>query len=256
MQIVVLGSGCALASKSRGPAGYLVRSMDSVLLMDCGSGTLQRMARSGVSPVDLAGIFLSHAHLDHMGDLTSILFMLHLPEQARTEDLPLHVGPGMTAMLEGLRAVFGSWLTPSSGEVTVFEHQEGRFEVGELLCEVRPVQHHASSLGIRVRAADGCTVAYLGDTDLCDEAVELCRGVDLAIVECSLTDDDDRAGHLNPKRIAELARRAQPEGLLISHLYPETAELDIAGILASHGCDIPVAVAYDGMGVAIDPPQS
>jgi len=228
--------------------------MDSVLLMDCGSGTLQRMARSGVVPVDLAGIFISHAHLDHIGDLTAILFMLHLPEQERADDLLIHAGPGMGKILEGLQGVFGEWLTPSGCALHALEHQEGRFEVGELLCEVRPVQHHSSSIGIRVRGADGCTVAYLGDTDLCDEAVELCRGVDWAIMACSLTDDDDRPGHLNPKRIAELARRAKPEGLLISHLYPETAELDIPALLESHGCRIPAAVAFDGMGIAIDPP--
>ncbi len=78
--IMVLGSGgpAALAA----PAGGSGRASSSYLifidgqpkiLMDAGGGTYKNLAESGVDIKDLDIVLLTHLHLDHTGDLPSII---------------------------------------------------------------------------------------------------------------------------------------------------------------------------------------
>ncbi len=254
MQIAVLDSNYTLPNPNRGPAGYVVQVADTNILMDCGSGTVQRLAQAGYSPAALDAIFLSHVHIDHVGDLPSLLFALRVAGVER-RPLPLHAGPGMQGHVDAMRELYGRWVQPDGVRVEVHEHDAGVFEVGEVLCRVRSVEHHASSLGIRLQAPDGSTMAYLGDTDLCEGALALARNVDVLLVECSFGDEDERDGHMSPRKIAALADAANPEGIILTHLYPQTERIDLAAAIRAHGCDVPVMVAYDGLGIAIDPPD-
>lgn len=254
MRLIVLGSGTAIPVPDRGPSGYVVIAADSSLLLDCGSGTLQRLAHVGLDPRTISGLFISHAHLDHCADLAPLLFALNIPGYERPDPLVLHTGPGFSTYLQGIRDTFGSWVEPRGATLIHEEHDSGRFDVGEFLCSVLPVQHHATSIGIRIRSADGCTLAYLGDTDLCDNAITLCKDADIAVVECSFPDDMDAPGHLCPRKVAELLMEAQPAGAILTHLYPPAAMMDLKTAVQDHGCNVPLHIAYDGLGVAIDPP--
>ncbi len=254
MQIAVLGSGCALPNPNRGPSGYVVQVADTSILLDCGSGTVQRLAKAGYGPAELDAIVLTHAHIDHVGDLPSLLFALRVAD-AKRAPLPVHVGPGMSVRIEAMQTAYGDWVRPEGVVLEVHEHDGGVFEVGHVLCRVRSVKHHSSSIGVRLEAPDGTTMAYLGDTDLCEGAIILARGVDVLLVECSFGDDEERAGHMSPRKIAALADAAAPEGIVLTHLYPQTARLDLVAAIRAHGCDVPVMVGYDGLGIAIDPPE-
>ncbi len=78
--IMVLGSGGPAALEE--PAGGSGRASSSYLifidgkpkiLMDAGGGTFKNLAKSGVDIKDLDLILLTHLHLDHTGDLPSII---------------------------------------------------------------------------------------------------------------------------------------------------------------------------------------
>lgn len=75
LSVMVLGSGGPVAAATgRASAGYLI-FVDAKprILMDAGGGTFQRLAASGVNVKDLDIILLSHLHIDHTGDLSSII---------------------------------------------------------------------------------------------------------------------------------------------------------------------------------------
>lgn len=257
MQLIILGSGTAVPQPFRGPAGYLVRSRESRMLLDCGGGTLQRIARARVALPDIDAVFLTHPHLDHIGDLPALLFAQRVPGCQRHSDLQLHFDAGMRPWIDGLGATFGEWFAPRGGELVLHEHADGsRFDVGELSCWVRRMDHHPASLGIRISDPDGSSMAYLGDTDLCEAAIDLCRGVDVAIIECSWTDDVEGEGHLNPQKVATIANEAQPDTVVLTHMYPETLLQDVVTSIRLHGCSSSVVLAEDGMGIALDPPET
>jgi ribonuclease BN (tRNA processing enzyme) len=256
MQLIVLGSGTALPVPDRGPAGYLVSTPDTLLLLDCGSGTLGRLARMGIHPKMLSGIFLSHAHPDHIADLLPLLFSLRMPGCELDLDLPLYTSTAFTPYLNGLRATFGDWMTPKGASLIHHPIDEGRFQVGSLLCRVAPVLHHPTSIGVRIQDPDDATLAYLGDCDLCPGATSLAHDVDLALVECTLPDAHSIPGHMTPQKVATLAREAAPHALLLTHLSPPLDPADphpLAALLA-HGCLTPATLAEDGMGVRIGDP--
>ena len=90
MRLTVLGSGTAVPVPDRFPAGYLVESGGSKLMVDCGPGTLRRLAQSGVSPTELDAVLLTHYHTDHCADLAALLFALRSPQLAKTRPLRIY----------------------------------------------------------------------------------------------------------------------------------------------------------------------
>jgi ribonuclease BN (tRNA processing enzyme) len=81
--LVVLGTGCASPSALRGASGYALifpnhqrANEPYVLLLDCGEGVASMFSRYAPN-IDwascIAGIWISHAHLDHYGGLPTLL---------------------------------------------------------------------------------------------------------------------------------------------------------------------------------------
>ena len=75
LSVMVLGSGGPVATTAgRASAGYLIFTDGSPrILMDVGGGTFQRLAESGADIKDLDIVLLSHLHIDHTGDLSSMI---------------------------------------------------------------------------------------------------------------------------------------------------------------------------------------
>jgi ribonuclease BN (tRNA processing enzyme) len=90
------------------------------------------------------------------------------------------------------------------------------------------VAHNPESRAYRITGADGFTVAYSGDTDICDALVNLAGGADLFICEASLPDEQKVPGHLTPSLAGHIAARAAVGHLVLTHLYPECDTVDIA----------------------------
>ena len=122
MRATLLGSGTALPSTRRGSPGIVVSGEDFTILVDAGSGTLQRLAHANVSLIDLDVIAVTHFHPDHVGDLVSILFALQNPGFDATRRWPVLLGPtGFGEFYERLRAPFGSWIPEAGREISLLE---------------------------------------------------------------------------------------------------------------------------------------
>ncbi len=98
LSAIVLGSGGPVATSSgRASAGYLV-FVDGKprILLDAGGGTYQRIAASGADIRDLDLVLLTHLHVDHTGDLSSILktVYFHNTRAGTFRTAPIHIwGP-------------------------------------------------------------------------------------------------------------------------------------------------------------------
>ena len=70
MQLIVLGSGTTVPSALRNAAGYYLAVHNQEFLIDCGSGVLVQLERTGKSYRTLDAVFITHTHPDHIGDFT------------------------------------------------------------------------------------------------------------------------------------------------------------------------------------------
>jgi ribonuclease BN (tRNA processing enzyme) len=84
LAMTILGSGTAIPVPDRFKAGYLLANEATRLLVDCGPGTLRRLAQTGTSLRDIDAVFLTHYHTDPCADLAALLFALRKPALRRS----------------------------------------------------------------------------------------------------------------------------------------------------------------------------
>ena len=103
MELTVLGSGSAMPVPDRVQAGYLLDDGDRSLLVDCGSGVLQRLAATETGYEGVSTVLLTHHHLDHVSALLPLMKARWLAGEEHLEVL----GPtGTKSLLDGLLDVY------------------------------------------------------------------------------------------------------------------------------------------------------
>lgn len=243
MELIVLGSGTTFPDPDRGPAGLAVRAAGTTLLVDGGSGTIQRLCRAGIAPGALdAGVY-SHWHPDHMGDLVPLLFTFRVTRRERP--YPIIAADGFATILEGLQGVFGHWLNVAGEPVATRAlpiDGPGRIQLGAITVHSRPANHGAGALHLGFEH-DGHLVVFSGDTGPSDALVELATGCDLLVCECAGADDAPIEGHLTPSQVADIVDRARPQAVWLTHLYPEVDPAQAVATVGATG--VPVHHAND-----------
>lgn len=219
MELIILGSGTAIPSHRRGSPGLLVKATGECLLFDGGSGTLRQLAKAGVRFTELDRVFYTHLHPDHTADLVPLLFALRNPDYPRSKPLRLFGPKGFKTFYEKLSAAYGEWVSPRGYELFLEEVGEKAIEGEGLLVIPKPVKHIRGSVGYRVEA-EGRSLAFSGDSAFCEALIELGKGVDLLILECSFPDEYPNPLHLTPSEAGQIAALSGCRRLLLTHFYP------------------------------------
>jgi len=227
LELIILGSGTGVPSLRRGSPAALLKKANQSILLDGGSGTLLRMLRAGVTYKDVDAVLYTHIHPDHCADLVPLLFACKYHEDPRTKDLLIVGGRGFRDYFEGLRWVHDSWMEPETVRIHIREVAADEVSLGDLRITSLPLEHTPHSVGYRIAAPGGQTVVYSGDTDYCPNIVELARGADLLLLECSFPEGQKVAGHLTPSLAGRIAQEAGCRRLVLTHLYPPCDQADI-----------------------------
>ena len=249
MKFTIIGSGTLMAGGERGAAGFLLQTESASILIDGGSGTLDRLGRFGLDPFSLdAGVY-SHRHLDHCGDLGPLLFHFFVlgSHHERTRDYPIFAGEGFEEFMSGLMGLYGRWVVPEKFGVPVTELPlDGPGEAalpGGIRLTTRPANHDAGALHLRFDAPDGRSVVFSGDTGPSDALAELASGVDLLVCECALPEGDGYPKHLSPSQVAAIVDQARPRQVALTHFYPDVDEAYALGVVRATG--VPTVRGYD-----------
>jgi ribonuclease BN (tRNA processing enzyme) len=254
--VTILGSGTIVPSLARSTCSFLLEAAGQKLLFDIGPGTMRRLLEAGTTISDIDLLLLSHLHPDHSGELVSFLFATKYPETYRRRRPFTLVGArGLRKFFEGLIAVYGEWIVLPEDLFSLREldnRKQDALSAGQIVIRSRPMVHTESSIGYRVEVPGGISVAYSGDTDLCDGLVKLARNADLFICECSLPDGMKVAGHLTPSEAGEVAARAGAKRLVLTHFYPECDGVDIE-TQCRKTWQGPLTLAEDLMKIRISP---
>jgi ribonuclease BN (tRNA processing enzyme) len=247
MRFTTLGTGTVALTPGRSCAGYLAEADGLRLLIDCGSGIVRRLAERRNEWQTITHVALTHFHIDHHGDLPTLIFAWKygmLP--ARSEPLEI-IGPvGTSALIDRLAAAYGEWLKAPGFAVTVREITPADvLELpGGVTLSCLPVPHTPESVAYSV-ARDGRRVVFTGDTGPSAELAAWARGCDLLVAECSLPAGMGIPEHLTPEQCGELAAGAQPGHLALTHFYPPVERVDIRELVA-RSFSGPVTLAHDG----------
>jgi ribonuclease BN (tRNA processing enzyme) len=228
LTVTILGSGTCVPSIKRSSPAILVKGEGKFLLLDIGSGTLRRLADIGTPINDIDLIFVSHFHPDHCSDLVPFLFASKYAfSQTRTRELHLLGGAGLHDFFDGLKKVFGKCIIPQNYTLSIHE-AKSILTFKHFTLKTLPLTHSESSLGLRLESPDRKTVVYSGDTDYCENIIDLAYNADLLILECSLPERMRVEGHLTPSLAGRIARESHCKRLLLTHFYPPCENIDLS----------------------------
>lgn len=246
-RFTTLGTGTVALSGDRSCAGYLYEADDLRLLLDCGSGITRRLCELGMAWPSITHVALTHFHIDHHGDLPTLIFAWKygiLP--ARTAPLEIMGPAGTRDLLGRLASAYGEWLTAPGFPLAIRELALD--ESVQLSTRVRltahKVPHTAESVAYSIERA-GRRIVYTGDTGADEGLAQWAFGCDVLLCECSLPATMAIAEHLTPEQCGTLAARAQPTHLVLTHFYPPVEQVDIRAAIAAHYAG-PVTLARDG----------
>lgn len=248
MRIVTVGTGTVVPDPSRASACLWVERDTERAIVDCGAGALQGLARAGLPWGEVTHLLITHFHADHINDIPALIFALrHGLASPRTAPLQIAGPVGIRPFMERWRNALGRWLLEPGFPVAVNGlAPEEVFPLGDATLRVHATPHTEESVAVRLDAPEG-SLGYTGDTGPSDALGEFLAGVDLLVAECSLPDELAVDNHLTPSRLAALAARARPETLVVTHVYPQLRERDVADLIRRAGYEGRVVLAEDGM---------
>lgn len=248
MRLTILGAGTCMPSPVRGCAAYWIEADTVRLRLDCGPGSVSAMARFGLPWETLTHQFISHFHLDHVGELPGLLFSFKYGRSA-PRSLPLTiVGPiGLSAYVEQANALHQAGLLDQEFPVRIRELAPGdALALAEgMTLRVAKTPHTPESLAVRLET-EGRVLGYTGDTAAAPELVTFFAGADLLIAECSYLEPKPGVPHLAADEVATLASAAQVGQLVATHFYFDPDTERVADRLAQ-GYRGPIAIGRDGM---------
>lgn len=246
LRIVPVGVGAAYSAPGEAQSSYLVSAAGRSVAIDLGSGTLNLLQRR-IAPEDLDALVITHLHPDHCVDLMALrVYMVWGPGAGRV--LRVHGPPGLR---ERLVAFSGS-----DGWDRAFDFRDlasggGEIDLGDgLVLRHREVPHLPPTHAVRLEH-DGRSICFSADCAPNEELVELARGCEVLVCECSFGAGEVPEGvpHLNARDAGGIAARAGVGRLLLVHCSPEF-DRDAALAVAGEAFGGPVAWARQGEAVA------
>lgn len=237
MQLTVLGCRAGMPAYGQPSSGYLVETGSHQFLLDCGPGIATALT-AAFEPSALDAVIISHLHVDHCYDLLPLgksllspFALAHFPgvsvETKADQDLPrvpLYVPAGALPMLNTWASLMTVDTMPLldrvfDGGFDVREYRpDDRITIGDTTIEMIELKHTKPNCGMRITGPTG-SLAYTGDTGVCDGLPRLADGVDLLLAEASLerTDVSDH-GHLSAADAARAATEGGATSLVLTHL--------------------------------------
>ena len=252
MKLTIVGSGTVVPDGNRNSASYFLEASDARVMLDCGAGSVHALDRFKLPWQKMTHLFVSHFHVDHVGELGSLFFAFkHGLRGGRTEPLTI-IGPrGLERVMSGLEMAYGSDLFKPKFPVNVCLIDPGsRIEIGsDTYLTVAKTPHTDESLAVRIESG-GRRFGYTGDTEYSEELTGFFSRADLLISECSFRERKEGVPHLSIKDAATLAARAQVARLVVTHFYFDVVESELKSELQKNYSG-EVIIGRDGLSLSL-----
>lgn len=204
LRIIMCGTSAPLPDPARAKPCAIVVAGDKAWVIDTGPESWEQLARMQFPGARIAGVFLTHYHSDHIGDLGE--FRMQTMVAGRREMLPVYGPPGVKPVVEGFNLAYGgdaSSRLAHHGDAVIniaaaplVAHEFGAAFTGSLTGEevvlrdgdltvtAFEVDHEPVRPAVGYRFDwKGRSVVFSGDTGLSANLVENAKGADVLVSE-------------------------------------------------------------------------
>jgi len=232
MKLTILGSGTSVPHPERASPAHWLETANGTLLLDISADAPHRMAQESLDWPNLDAIWISHFHLDHMGGLPAFLFGTKWAPQIQNRTKPLRIfgADGLRAILETIDESNNYGLLKQRFPVEIVEVGAGAsFEIlPGITATTLKTSHTKESLALALKDADSKLFVYTSDTGFSEDLGPFAKHAALLLMECSFRRNKPVQKHLELAEAMRLAHECAPEKLVLTHLYPEWDNIDLA----------------------------
>ena len=201
--VTVLLAGTPTPTPGKWGTAILVRSATTTVLVDVGPGATRSLVRAGVGPTEVDGVVFSHHHFDHNAGFPAFFLSRWDQGAGLIDDLLVYGPPPTVGFVDKLFAAESGAFWPDlharmrapvsqavylnrGGDLPRLPpdpqvrniHPGDGFMIGDVRFIpglARHVQPFLDSNAYRIEVGSSSAV-YTGDTEPCDEVIELARG--------------------------------------------------------------------------------
>ncbi|WGI17191.1 MBL fold metallo-hydrolase [Methanonatronarchaeum sp. AMET-Sl] len=218
MEISFLGTGGGRFTtlfQKRYTGGIRVDGLDNYIHIDPGPGALLLSNKTGLTPVLLNAVVLSHAHPDHYTDVEALIEAM---TKAGTRDrgVLLSSRSGVECV-DGFGPVISRYHRNMAGDVKVLDDDVSVELKNNVLIKSFRVKHSdPSSCGVVIGTPDG-DIGYTGDTTYFSDLPNKLRGVRVLIMNVTRPLNSDITYHLSTNEAIRLISKVEPELAIMTH---------------------------------------
>jgi ribonuclease BN (tRNA processing enzyme) len=233
LELSFLGSANAFTPGGRYWSGFVANGR---YVFEAPPTLLPHLKRLGVPLADIRAVFISHFHGDHFLGLP-FLFLEHLYLTPRREDLLIVGPPGIEAKIEDLADLaFPGLSSADAGYRRVYVEAQpgGEQPLADVSFQALRMRHAGGKLecfGYKLRLGDK-TVAYTGDTEMCDEIFLLAQGTDVLVMDCSYCEGEGPE-HVGLADMLEVRKRVSPRTTIVLTHLDGDPDVAIEGLLVA-----------------------
>jgi ribonuclease BN (tRNA processing enzyme) len=222
--VTFLGTAAALPTADRGNTALAVVDAPDKpgLLIDTGGEIYGALCRANLAQDALADLFITHAHIDHIGSLPSLIESFRLG--GRRAPLRIYALPEVVTVARQIIEVFTYELTLDTWtfEVSYSEVEDGQqLTLGGMPATIGRVDHTLPCAGLRLTLPGG-DFAYTSDTQPTPAIQRLARGAKALVTECTYLHEGVSAArfskHMTALEAGQQAAACEVETLGLVHL--------------------------------------
>ena len=221
LRVTFVGSGGPVVTKERSCPCILI---DRDLLLDCGSGTLKNLRQLDVDLNGIKKLLITHYHVDHIGDLPSLLWAMELGERKSRLEIT-----GYKDVEKLTKSLLKLMNTPE--DITIFDLSFRSLSGEANFDDIRTCTtlHKPTNLAYRI-ARNGKSICYTGDTAYHEPLAEFASNCDMMIHDSMFLDEQTALAammnHSTAGEAAKIAEKAHVNTLVLFHIFPHNVNYE------------------------------
>jgi ribonuclease Z len=217
-KVIILGSSNAVPDENHENSHMALVGDGRLVLIDCVNNPIVRLRKAGLEVENITDLILTHFHPDHVSGVPLLLMDLWL--LGRKNELRIYGLDYTLDRLETMMGLYGWEAWPDFFPVKFLRIEEKDMTLVQKHDQWRifssPVQHIIPNIGLRIEfPIPGKVFAYSGDTEPCQQVIELADKADILVHEAT----GDTWGHSDASQAGKIAEKAGANKLYLIH-YP------------------------------------